>query len=102
MVEVTHFGIDSSSISRRPAGRDFFENHAALFRTDWGKEPSMVCSAKTPTISENPETVPGDAMLRNALNHFAIQWLGLVLKKYGVLWQVETSPRELGVHLQYL
>ena len=103
MAEVNYFGIGSSGISRRPAGRGFFENYAALFSTDWGKEPSMVCSTKRPMLSESPKTVPGESTLRNVFNHLAVQWIGRMLKDcYVVLWQVETTPRELGVLLQYL
>jgi hypothetical protein len=40
MAKVNYFGIGSSCISGRPAGRDFFESYEALFSTDWGKEPS--------------------------------------------------------------
>jgi hypothetical protein len=102
MAEVNYFGIGSSCISRRPAGRGFFENYAALFSTDWGKEPSMVGSTKRPMLSQSPETVPGDATLRKLFNHLAVQWLGRVLKHcYVVLWQVETTPCELGILLQY-
>src|SRR5437016_10021755 len=103
MVEVHDFGIGSPCISRRPACRNFFENYVALFRTDWGKEPSMVCSTKRSMLSESPKTIPADATLRNVFNHFTVQWLGRVLKhRYVVLWQVETTPGELGVLLQRL
>jgi len=62
----------------------------------------MVTSTKRPMLSESPKTVPADATLRNVFNHLAVQWLGRVLKHcYVVLWQVETTPRELGVLLQY-
>src|ERR1700730_9172585 len=102
MAEVNYFGISSSCISRRPAGRDFFENYAALFRTDWGKEPSMVCRTKRSQTSGSPTPVPADATLRNVFNHFAIQWLGRVLKHcYLVLWQGENAPPEPGVFFQY-
>src|SRR3981081_983522 len=103
MAEVNYFGVGSSCISRRPAGRDFFENYLALFSTDGGQEPSVAGSTKRPKTSGSPNTVPTDAALRNVFNHFAIQWLARVLKHcYLVLWQVETTPPEPGVLLQYL
>ncbi len=89
MADVNYFRVDSPCISRRPACRSFFENYVALFSTDWGKEPSMICLTKRPMLSQSPKTVPGDATLRNVFNHFAVQWLGRVLKdRYVILWQV--------------
>jgi hypothetical protein len=64
MAEVNYFGIGSSCISRRLARRDFFENYVALFSTDRGKEPSMVCLTKNPVISHSPIAAPADATLR--------------------------------------
>src|ERR1700724_1794047 len=95
MAEVNYFGISSSCISRRPAGRDFFENHEALFSTDWSKEPSMVGRTKRPVTSGSSATVPADATLGNVFHHFAVQWLGRVLKHcYLILWQGEPTPSE--------
>src|SRR5258707_4471705 len=103
MAAVNYFGVGSSCISRRPACRGFFENYAALFSTDRGKEPSMVCSTKRPMLSESPKTVPGDATLRNVFNHLAVQWLGPVLKHcYFVLWQAENTPPETWAFFQRL
>ena len=102
MAEVNYFGIGSSCVSRRPTCRNFFENYIALFSTDGGKEPSMVGSTKRPKASRSPTTVPADATLSNVFDHFAVQWLGRVLKHcYVVLGQVETTPPEPGVLLQY-
>src|SRR5258708_26702766 len=100
MAAVNYFGVGSSCISRRPACRGFFENYAALFSTDRGKEPSMVCSTKRPMLSESPKTVPGDATLRNVFNHLAVQWLGRGFKpSHVVLWPVWATPPEHGVFL---
>jgi hypothetical protein len=38
----------------------------------------MVGSTKRPMLTQSPETVPGDATLRNVFNHLAVQWLGRV------------------------
>jgi len=52
----------------------------------------MVGSTKRPKTSGSPNTVPTDAALGNVFNHFAIQWLGRVLKHcYLVLWQVASN-----------
>jgi hypothetical protein len=61
----------------------------------------MVCRTKRPETSGSSATVPADSPLGNVFNHFAVQWLGRVLKhRYLVLWQVETAPPEPGVPLQ--
>jgi hypothetical protein len=61
----------------------------------------MVRITNRPPNSVGPITDPADATLRNVFNHFAVQSRGKGFKPV-VPRQVGTTPRELGVLLQYL
>jgi hypothetical protein len=99
--EVKYFGTDSSCMLRRQTCRGFFENYVALVSAGWGKEPSMVRITNRPPNTGATITDPAQATLRNVFRHLAVQRRGKGFKPV-VPWQVETTPRELGVLLQYL
>ena len=107
MARVHDFRIVSPGPSGRVAAGDFFESDIALLRTQRSNEPGMVRDINRPMRSDYPGTVSAKAALGNALNHFSIQpsLFGRVLKPKwadAAIWrQVESSPGELGVLLQY-